>query len=107
MKTTTLITVTGKRWFQKSYGNTYHSVNVNILDLETNEEKELYEPFSYGYGEQYKETATDLLKNNTDILKGCKESRYGLSYWCLLDELEIKGIKVVFNCYDVDRKKDL
>lgn len=103
----TIITISAKRWFQKSYGNTYHSVNVNILDIDTGEEQNFYEPFKYGYEGHYKQTATDIINKNTTILKDCKESKYGLNYWGLLEELENKGVKVVFNCYDVDRKKDL
>ena len=105
----TLITVIGKRWFQKTYGNTYHSVRVTILDVESGEEQEFYEPFKYGYDDQYRETATKLLKANTDILNKVSEGNreYGLTYWRVVDELKDNNIVVKFFCEDVQRKKDL
>lgn len=105
----TLITVIGKRWFQKTYGNTYHSVRVTILDVESGEEQEFYEPFMYGYDDQYRVTATKLLKANTDILNKVSEGNreYGLTYWRVVDELKDNNIVVKFFCEDVQRKKDL
>jgi len=50
--------ITGRRWFQTTYGNTYHS--VQIRDLEKNEIIS-YIPFRYGYGDQYRQTAYDEL----------------------------------------------
>lgn len=46
----------GKRWFQKTYGNTYHSVTILINN------EVYYQGCSYGYGNQYIETAKQLLK---------------------------------------------
>lgn len=105
----TLITVTGKRWLEKTYGNTYHSVRVTILDIQSGEEQEFYEPFKYGYDDQYRVTATKLLKTNTDIFNNVSDDnrKYGLTYWGVLDELKTKGISIKFFCEDVNRKKDL
>lgn len=50
--------ILGKLWFQKSYGNTYHS--VKIIDLENGETVSVI-PKTYGYGEQYRQTAYDKL----------------------------------------------
>lgn len=52
--------IEGRRWFDKTYGNTYHTVRI------FQEGKELvYIPFTYGYGEQYLQTAIDwLIANN-------------------------------------------
>jgi hypothetical protein len=50
--------IVGKRWFQKSYGNTYHSVTVLVND------EELKSDITYGYGNHYLTTAAELLKAN-------------------------------------------
>ena len=42
------ITLIGRRWFQKTYGNTYHTVTVLIDGTEVYQS-----PKSYGYGDQY------------------------------------------------------
>lgn len=87
------VTVLGRRWFAKTNGNTYHSVNVlvngKIIDNE---------PFTYGYGNQYLQTARELLEkhyvlpiSNTD------------SIWKLKDH----GINYNYDVVDVNRKKDL
>jgi len=48
--------IIGRRWFQKTYGNTYHSVSV-LVDGESIG----CVPFAYGYGEQYIQSAHELL----------------------------------------------
>jgi hypothetical protein len=57
--------ITAKRWFQKTYGNTYHSVIVEkVLHEYDKTEKTVlgYEPFVYGYGDHYLQTACDILQ---------------------------------------------
>lgn len=50
--------IVGKRWFQKTYGNTYHT--VKIIDLESG--KTIVDtPRTYGYGEHWKQTAYEEL----------------------------------------------
>lgn len=51
------ITIIGRRWFQKTYGNTYHSVTVQV-DGETIGRVDL----AYGYGDQYIQSAHELLQ---------------------------------------------
>lgn len=51
------IHVEGRRWFDRTYGNTYHSVKV-YADGETVGVVGM----SYGYGDQYLETAYELLQ---------------------------------------------
>lgn len=50
------ITVIGRRWFQRTYGNTYHTarVLVNGRTVWTSER-------CYGYGEQYVQTAEEWI----------------------------------------------
>ncbi len=45
------------KWFDKVNGNTYHSVKV-VNNLNG---KVIVAPFQYGYGEQYRHTALDVM----------------------------------------------
>lgn len=74
------IHIAGRRWFQRSAGNTYHAVTVHLPGGET-----LSSGRHYGYGEQYLQTAWELLAarglvqgnyGGTRILRG----RYGITY---------------------------
>lgn len=50
--------INSKKWFDKTYGNTYHAVSVKRVK----DDKEVYrDEFEYGYGEQWKQTAYDGL----------------------------------------------
>lgn len=79
----------GKRWFQKSCGNTYHSVTVLVNG------EELKSDITYGYGNHYLTTAAELLKVN--------------GYDIPLDNGEAFAMMVRYehNVIDVKRKKDL
>ena len=82
------IEVLARRWFQRSFGNTYHSVQV-FVNGEVLENR-----FAYGYGSHYKQTAHELLvANDYDVPE---------SY---LDFLYLENL--TFDVSDVDRKKDL
>lgn len=98
--TTGTIHIEGRRWFQKSAGNTYHSVRIY------RDGKQIaYLPFQYGYGEQYLQTAFDWLGENgmPELLErhanGARKN-YGTQY---LREV-MKGTQSVA---DVSRKGDL
>lgn len=79
------VQIYGKRWFQKSYGNTYHSVTVVV-----NNEETFYQGFTYGYGNHFISTACDLLNANG----------YSIDYYDLIKVADIRS-------KDVPRKKDL
>lgn len=81
-----------KRWFQRTYGNTYHSVRIMEDGAEL-----AYIPFRYGYGEQCLQTALDWLKANG---KAPPDAEYGTLY--LREKLGATWLIV-----DVDRKRDL
>lgn len=89
------IQILGKRWFERTNGNTYHSVDVYV-----NNEFVGRDDFSYGYGDQYLETGTKILKQHYNLPKGMDEHT---RIW----GLEECGIKVLYNVSDVARKKDL
>ena len=88
MKKIKTLEIHGRRWFQKSFGNTYHSVKVYVND------EVLKCDFAYGYDGQYKQTALELLR----------ESGYDAPQY--LSELR-QMADVVTSVIDVPRKKDL
>jgi len=73
------IEIHGKRWFQKTYGNTYHTARIYVGD-----ELVVTTPIHYGYGDQYLQTAKEWLQRNG-----------------------YTGDITVYSAIDVDRKKDL
>lgn len=84
--------IEGRRWFDKLYGNTYHT--VYITDVTTN--NIIYEsPMTYGYGSQWQQTAYDWLVKHK---LAREEDRFN-------HELNRKRFIYVEN--DVSRKKDL
>ena len=83
--------ISARRWFQKTYGNTYHSVTIY------GDGKTLARlPFRYGYGEQWLQTALCWLADNGMAEK----DKYGTYY---LRE-ELGG---TYDVADVTRKRDL
>ena len=97
MKTITLL---GRRWFQKTYGNTYHTVTVLI------DGKEVFSsPKEYGYDRQYEETgmqwvdASGLVEPRKEHTNGSHEANW---QWA-----ERLGIEFHSEAADVSREKDL
>jgi hypothetical protein len=95
------LAVYGKRWFQRTYGNTYHSVRITTRDAEL-----AYLPYQYGYGDQYLQTAIDWLKANREKLLAEHniEVPENLEYGTRFFREILNGN---YNCMDVERKKDL
>ncbi len=60
------IEIYGLKWFQKSYGNTYHRVKVYV-----NDELIAKSPITYGYGDYYIQNAEDdyYIQNAEELLK--------------------------------------
>jgi hypothetical protein len=52
------IHVSGRRWFQKSYGNTYNTVTIH------NGEESVNLPIEYGYGNYFLQRAQEWLGKN-------------------------------------------
>lgn len=98
MKKIKSITVIGKRWFDRANGNTYHSVNVLV-----NGASVAFVPFTYGYGEQYVETAAQKLEE----LGLIKREKMPHTYQPLWRHCEDNKIEFTQNVADVSRKKDL
>jgi hypothetical protein len=98
------ITIIARRWFQKSYGNTYHSCVVLVDGQEIGRVD-----FTYGYGDAYLQTAHSLLqeaglypKTGESLASGADKDYNEF----LMDTRENRG-KFVVSVSDVARKKDL
>ena len=88
------IEIEARPWFQKSYGDTFHSVMVCVND------KILENGFQYGYGDQFFQTAGELLLN------AGYEIPDNNPYW--LNSLTLREtLHGTYSVMDVDRKKDL
>lgn len=87
------LTVIGRRWFEKTNGNTYHSVEV----YEGNK-RLVRVPFAYGYGSQWQQTAfQELVKLGLYQDTPDDYRRFHFS----------DGDGHLFSVTDVARKKDL
>ena len=92
------LVIIGRRWFQKSYGNTYHTAEV-IVDGETiGTTKE-----EYGYGDQYIQSARDLLVEKGII----PDNNAAVNCQPLWRYCEQNNISREFRAIDVPREKDL
>jgi hypothetical protein len=93
------ITIFGKRWFQKSYGNTYHTAAVYI-DGEFLEKSEK----QYGYDEAFVQTAEDILvkRGQVPLKTHANGGRDPLWQYC-----RENGIRLLVFVSDVSREKDL
>jgi hypothetical protein len=88
-----MYTVIARKWFERTNGNTYHSCEVY-------KDSELVKrvPFAYGYGEQWKQTAHEVLVN-AELFVG--------DYWAFLQHTRENREGFLFSVTDVQRKKDL
>lgn len=83
--------IIGRRWFQRSYGNTYHTVEIKNIFTQ---EQIIYTNIEYGYGDQYKATAHMALKKlGYDVPDSYEDF--------------IRAPGVYFTVCDVERKRDL
>jgi len=89
-----IIQVIGRRWFERTNGNTYHSAVLLV-----NGEHIGKESFTYGYGDQYIQTGRAILLNAFNVA--------GLDTQTPLWSLRELGHKFNSSVSDVARKKDL
>jgi len=93
MKKINELTIISTRWFDKTYGNTYHSCRVLIDNKEIG-----VVDFTYGYDEMYIQTALEILKSNDYLFDNVNELKRFIS--------NNKDSAVIY-CKDVKRKKDM
>jgi hypothetical protein len=100
MENPKVITIVGRKWFDRVNGNTYHSVRAYV-----DGELSFEEPYTYGYGDQYRWTAlAGLIENGhfADIERYNSGITESLSRYC-----DKHGIKLIDEVATVSRKKDL
>lgn len=100
-----LFTVHGRRWFQKSAGNTYCSASASVYFSDGTSES-VTVPRQYGYGDFYLQAATDALER-AGFLPGREHyPRTGgaepLHVWCTRN-----GARYESHASDVARERDL
>jgi hypothetical protein len=93
------ITIIGRRWFNRSCGNTYNSATI-ITDDQT-----ISVPFGYGYGSHYLDRAASALEV-AGLLPGLQRLDKG-GIETLWRYCERMGITYNTEVSDVKRKKDL
>jgi|DEB0MinimDraft_3_1074331.scaffolds.fasta_scaffold37754_2 hypothetical protein len=77
--------IEGRRWFQKTYGNTYHTTTL-FYDDGTSEKSDRH----YGYGEQCLQTAFEMMDLEYTGTRGLRED-----------------LGITYSIVDVERQKDL
>jgi hypothetical protein len=95
-----ILDVLGRRWFARSYGNTYHTAEVAIDGKHV-----LKTDRSYGYGDQYVQSAIDALVKRgigTPQIRHSSGGLEGFRQWA-----ERNGFVLKYTAVDVGRQKDL
>ncbi len=104
--------IVGKRWFQRTYGNTYHSVAVyKCSGTGKNYTEKLlgYHPMTYGYDEQYLQTALEVFQSAGVYKKTGKSLSSGANadYCAFRDTMRAHPERFVVIVHDVTRQRDL
>jgi hypothetical protein len=95
------VSVEARRWFQRTYGNTYHTVRVQAWDADHRRILDAVSPVTYGYGDHFLHTAGTLLAD-AGLLP--TDDPYDFRpYWMQRDH----GVFVAADVVDVPRKRDL
>ncbi len=101
LKAKSSITVIGRRWFQRTYGNTYHTAEILIDGISVHKTAK-----TYGYGSCYEQSAAEWLES-AGVLK---LKRYPVSggtepLWQAVRER--MGLAWSSIAQDVSRERDL
>lgn len=94
------VVVVGRRWFQRTYGNTYHTALIVV-----NGQTVAKTPKAYGYGDHYLQTAGDWLEQN-GYMPGREHYPHGGAepLWSYCRD---RGIAYTAEPIDVTRERDL
>jgi hypothetical protein len=102
----TAFAIKGVRWFQKSYGNTYHTTYISAL-INGKWEDIGSTKIEYGYGEQYLVTAGQWLIEN-GFIENTPEYNYSLKDGYQFNNYEFRQTNAIEHfVQDVKRQKDL
>ena len=92
--------VVGRRWFQKSYGNTYFTADIYV-------DGELVHtlPKQYGYGDHYADMAYTWLEENNRAPMRIRHPNGGVQpAWQVAQDY---GFEFTYFAHDVRRERDL
>lgn len=90
------ITIIGRRWFARTYGNTYHSAEILVDGVPVGKIQ------AYGYGDQYVYNAMSWLAKN-EYIKGYGDDQHSIPWrWA-----EDNKVVLTYTVSDVARQKDL
>ncbi len=94
------LSILGRRWFQKTYGNTYNTVEIRINGKLIHRIE-----MQYGYNSYYRQSAFEWLDKAGIIPRDKNDNgSYAKADWQMP---EIMGFTFEDNVIDVQRKKDL
>ena len=98
------IIITARRWFQRTYGNTYHSVVVYIDGQLVGSE-----PFVYGYGDGFMQTALSIIQDGRGLFNTREHFANGGSrdYYDFTNYIREHRDICHIDVTDVQRRKDL
>ena len=99
MKRSKSITVIGRRWFERTNGNTYYSAEIYVDGQRVHKI-----PFAYGYGDQYEWEAYEWLEENGRIELERYNNGGREAPWVYCERV---GCQKISSVSDVSRKKDL
>lgn len=91
----TILTMVGRRWFDRTYGNTYHTVKILI-----NGESVYTSPITYGYDDCFLQTGYEWLRGNL-YLPADPPRMFPGTAWLR------ENFVFSYDVADVKRKKDL
>lgn len=108
MKTIKAVHISGKRWFQKLYGNTYHTVKIEVA-FEDGTRELLSSPRTYGYGEMWNQTALTMLIDGGYAVQEYYPAPHDKQpkYYYATAYCRDKGITCFTDVSDVPRQRDL
>ena len=92
--------IEGRRWFQKTYGNTYNTSRTLVV-FEDGSTKEYFTPMEYGYGEHFKDLAIQNL-----VKEGVLPEKQDHYYWADFEKLKIKVYTTAIDCLKRDLHKE-
>ena len=90
------IEVNGRRWFQRSYGNTYNTFRARV-QFDDGTEKTIIGAKAYGYGSAFEDRARDALADAGIVPPSVTLSIYARE----------NGIFYARSVFDVPRERDL
>ena len=95
------LTIIGRKWFQRSYGNTYHTAEIIVNGISV-----VKTPLAYGYGDQYLESAAQWLEDHGDM-PNRRHHKNGSAEPLWQYFREDRGVAYTAVAIDVSRERDL